>query len=240
MEQCEQREHQIELEVEPQTPTTVAGEGSNIALSADRPLLIRWETVILKQIIVCVLIIFLLWALGKIPRLGTGLVDRFRYVLQYGASKQTEEKLNAFVRQQWQRVYAEVSSWFTLEIKPVLAPAERGIQLTTPVYYCERREVSPQRIRFHVASGSAVYASAAGVITRITAAEKGGWKLHLDHGGGWFSIYYPCPKVYVKLGQWVNPGQELATTGRELFWEITNDGSPVDPRRFVEEQGLWH
>lgn len=240
MEQYEQRDHQIELEGEPQAQTPFAGEGTSVGLSTKRTSLVRWETVILKQIIVCILIIFLLWALGKIPRFGTALVDRFRYVLQYGVSKQTEEKLSAFTREQWQRVYAEVSSWFTFESQPVLAPVERGIQLDTPVYYFERREVTPQRIRFVMPSASSVYASAPGRIKEITTAEKGGWKLHLDHGDGWLSIYYPCPEVHIKLGQWVKSGQELATTGRELFWEITNGGYPVDPRRFVEEQGLWY
>ncbi|HBR33864.1 MAG TPA: hypothetical protein DD734_04460 [Firmicutes bacterium] len=242
MERCEERDHQIELEVESvehlEQPSS-AGDGASSAFLQKRSPFAHWETVILKQIMVCILIIFILWALGKVPRIGTGLVDRFRYVLQYGASKETEEKLRAFAHKQWQRVYDEVSSWFTLEIQPVLAPSSRGIQLAAPVYYFERREVSPQRIRFLLTSGSSVYASASGVVTELTAAEKGGWRLQLDHGSGWQSIYYPCPEVYIKLGQWVNPGQEIAKTGRELFWEITNGGYPVDPRRFIDDQDLW-
>jgi murein DD-endopeptidase MepM/ murein hydrolase activator NlpD len=119
-----------------------------------------------------------------------------------------------------------------------MAPSRRGLQLSSPLFYFERREVYPERIRYLPAPNSVVYASASGMV-RAIPLEKGGWKLDLDHGEGWHSLYYPCPQVYVKTGEWVNPGQEIASTGRELFWEITNGGYPVDPRQFIDEQGIW-
>ena len=238
MEQCEQRTLQVERELTP----GAAGEGENEAFtpqtSAQTSPFDRLETVLLKQILVCIFIIFFLWMIGHIPGVGRGVIDRFRHVLKYGDSKRTEEKITAFAREQWHKVKNEVSSWFAVQFQPVMAPAKRSIQLSSPLFYFERREVYPDRIRFLPAPNSVVYASASGVV-RVIALEKGGWKLALDHGEGWHSLYYPCPQVYVKTGEWVNPGQEIASTGREFFWEVTNDGLPVDPRLFIEEQGLW-
>ncbi len=238
MDRSEQTENQIELDSQPLDQLPVFTEEERKALSNRTFPFLQWERVLLKQVLVCTMIIFLLWLIGKVPRIGPGLVDRFRYVLKYGENSRTEEKLAAFAREQWQIVKNEVSSWFSVELQPVLAPSGRRIQLNAPIYYFEEREIYPQRIRYLLASGSSVYASMSGVITEITG-EKGGWKLKLDHGEGWHSIYYPCPQVYVKVGQWVNPGQEIARTGREFFWEITNGGYPVDPRPFIEEAGLW-
>lgn len=238
MERCEQREKQVEKEYDIPMSPAATGEGESETLSPKTPPFARLETVLLKQIVVCIFIIFFLWAIGKIPRVGTGVVDRFRHVLHYGEAKRTEEKITAFAREQWLKMKSEVSSWFTVQFQPAMAPSRRGLQLSSPLFYFERREVYPERIRYLPAPNSVVYASASGMV-RAIPLEKGGWKLDLDHGEGWHSLYYPCPQVYVKTGEWVNPGQEIASTGRELFWEITNGGYPVDPRQFIDEQGIW-
>lgn len=240
MERCAHWEKQEEKAFQTPLPPTAdtANAGENQGLSPKTSPLARLETILLKQIMVCVFIIFFLWLIGKIPRVGIGLVDRFRHVLQYGEARRTEERITAFAREQWHKVKSEVTSWFTVEFRPVLAPPKRSVQFSSPLFYFERREVYPERIRFLPAPDSVVYASAPGVVRSI-APEKGGWKLALDHGEGWYSLYYPCPQVYVKTGERVNPGQEIARTGREFFWEVTNGGSPVDPRLFIEEQGLW-
>lgn len=240
MERCEQRENQVALSVEPPSPSLVAeqGEGERGAAPPSTSFFVRWETLILKQILVCIFIIFFLWVIGKIPGIGSGMVDRFRHVLKYGESNQTEEKVTAFAREQWGKVKKEVSSWFTVDWQPVMAPAGRRLLLSSPLLHYEQREVYPERIRFLLAPNTVVYASASGVV-RAVSVEKGGWKLDLDHGEGWHSIYYPCARVHVKTGEWVNPGQEIASTGREFFWEITNGGYPVDPRPFIAEEGVW-
>ncbi|HHT48845.1 MAG TPA: M23 family metallopeptidase [Firmicutes bacterium] len=239
MERSEERENQFELDLQAREEPVTEDEEKKGLPNNNFPVL-QWERVLLRQVAVCTLIILLLWLIGKVPRFGPGLVDRFRYVLRYGESNRTEEKLTAFARDQWQKIKDEVSSWFiTAELQPVFAPSSRSIELTAPIYYYEERELSPQRIRFLLSSGSSVYASGSGIITEITG-EKGGWKLCLDHGEGWYSIYYPCPRVYVKVGQWVKHGEEMASTGREFYWEITNSGIPVDPRPFIEEAGSWH
>ncbi|HEY8391913.1 MAG TPA: M23 family metallopeptidase [Capillibacterium sp.] len=238
MELSEQKEIQVELDREAQEQPPDEPEGEPEATLPKNFPFLQWERLLLKQILVCLMILFLLWLTGKIPGIGPGLVDRFRYVLKYGENNRTEEKLTAFARRQWEKVKTEVSSWFRVDVQPVTTPSGRPIQLAAPIYYFEGRQIYPQRIRYLLASSSSVYASTAGVVTEITQ-EKGGWKLKLDHGEGWQSIYYPCPQVFVKLGQWVSPGQEIARTGREFFWEITSGGYPVDPRPFIEEAGLW-
>ncbi|NLM37425.1 MAG: M23 family metallopeptidase [Firmicutes bacterium] len=235
MEHCDQRANGVERELP--CPAD-GGEGESSALTNPTSSFERLEKMILKQIMVCIFIIFLLWVIGNIPGVGDGVIDRFRHVLKYGEAKRTEEKITAFAREHWHKVKNEVSSWFAVQFQPAMAPARRRIQLSSPLFYFEGREVYPDRIRFLTAPNSVLYASAAGIV-RAISPEKGGWKVDLDHGEGWHSLYYPCPQVYVKTGEWVNPGQEIASTGREFFWMVTSGGLPVDPRLFVDEQGLW-
>ena len=72
MERCEQREKQVEKEFDIPMSPAATGEGESETLSPKTPPFARLETVLLKQIVVCIFIIFFLWAIGKI-RVGTGV-----------------------------------------------------------------------------------------------------------------------------------------------------------------------
>ncbi len=200
---------------------------------------LRWDLVILRQIIICILIILLLGLLERIPKIGSVLVDRFRYVLTYGEGHHSQEKLFSLAQQQWEKVKDEVSSWFVIEVKEALAPPGSTVRFVSPIYYFERRDFLPERVRFILPVNSRVYASAPGTVVQISPGTEG-WRLVLEHGTGWNSIYYPCPEVFVTRGQWVNAYQELGSSGRVFFWEVTHYSRPVNPRPLLEhEQGLW-
>lgn len=59
----------------------------------------------------------------------------------------------------------------------------------------------------------------------------------IDHGDGYMSLYGHNQQLYKGVGEQVNAGDEIATTGDsggsnrpELYFEIRKGGKPVDPR----------
>lgn len=63
----------------------------------------------------------------------------------------------------------------------------------------------------------------------------------LDHGGGYMSLYGHNESLLREPGEWVNPGDALATVGDSggharsgLYFEIRHDGRPQDPARWCD------
>ncbi|MCX7556297.1 peptidoglycan DD-metalloendopeptidase family protein [Xanthomonadaceae bacterium JHOS43] len=59
----------------------------------------------------------------------------------------------------------------------------------------------------------------------------------LDHGEGWMSLYAQNDSLHRDVGDWVNPGDTLASAGSSggqahaaLYFELRRNGRPVDPR----------
>lgn len=229
----------LEVETDAQGEEFGALGGESVPETKDEDTSLRWELVILRQILICILVIILLGLVERIPKIGSGMVDRFRYVLTYGETQTSQQKFYSFAQKQWEKVKAEVSSWFTIEVQEALAPPGSAVRFASPLYYFEQRDFLPQRVRFVIPVNSRIYASAPGTVLEIMAGNEG-WRIRVDHGTGWNSIYYPCPHVFVTRGQWVKAYQELGSTGRVFFWEVTQHSQPVNPRPFLDSnQGLW-
>lgn len=67
-----------------------------------------------------------------------------------------------------------------------------------------------------------------------------GMLLILDHGDGIMSLYGHNEKLLRRVGTWVSPGDVIATAGQSggveregLYFEIRQNGQPVDPARWV-------
>jgi murein DD-endopeptidase MepM/ murein hydrolase activator NlpD len=89
---------------------------------------------------------------------------------------------------------------------------------------------------FGVDEGTAVYASASGVVTFAAAMPIRGNSVIIDHGAGVFSGYHHLSSVAVAVGQNVAQGQLIAhsgmsglATGPHLHWEVVVHGVSVDP-----------
>lgn len=59
----------------------------------------------------------------------------------------------------------------------------------------------------------------------------------LDHGEGWMSLYAQNDSLHRDVGDWVSPGDTLASAGSSggqsraaLYFELRRNGRPVDPR----------
>ncbi len=84
-----------------------------------------------------------------------------------------------------------------------------------------------------------VMAVAAGTVFQINKTT-GGWRVELNHGSGWNSVYQPIAQVQIQPGQSLKAGQIIGRIGifendgkGKLFFEIKHNGQPVDPRSVI-------
>jgi murein DD-endopeptidase MepM/ murein hydrolase activator NlpD len=93
---------------------------------------------------------------------------------------------------------------------------------------------------FSASTGTPVYASGNGVVTRADANSSGyGRHIRIDHGFNYVSLYAHLSKYNVEKGQTVKRGDVIGyvgSTGRSvaphLHYEILKDGEKINPRNF--------
>jgi septal ring factor EnvC (AmiA/AmiB activator) len=87
--------------------------------------------------------------------------------------------------------------------------------------------------------GTAVHAVAYGRVAWADFMRGFGELVIVDHGDGYMSLYGNNEAALVEAGDWVKPGQAIATVGRGqqqagAYFEIRKDGKPVDPRAWLK------
>lgn len=90
-------------------------------------------------------------------------------------------------------------------------------------------------------SGTAVYASAAGTVTKAVYNSTGyGYHLIISHGGGVETLYGHNSKLHVKVGDWVEQGQLIAAVGRtgratgpHCHFEVRINGKYMNPANYI-------
>ena len=90
-------------------------------------------------------------------------------------------------------------------------------------------------------TGTAVYASAAGTVTKAVYNSTGyGYHLIISHGGGVETLYAHNSKMYVKVGDWVEQGQLIAAVGRtgratgpHVHFEVRINGKYMNPANYI-------
>jgi murein DD-endopeptidase MepM/ murein hydrolase activator NlpD len=88
--------------------------------------------------------------------------------------------------------------------------------------------------------GTAVRATAAGVIGFAGTSGRWGRMVVVDHEGGWQTRYAHLKRIKVDRGQTLTSGDVIGTVGKSgnatgfhLHYEVLKDGTPVDPRPFL-------
>lgn len=90
-------------------------------------------------------------------------------------------------------------------------------------------------------AGTAVRAVAYGRVAWADFMRGYGILVIIDHGGGWMSLYGGNESASVEVGDWVKPGQRIATVGRDpeqggAWFGLRHDGTPVDPQGWFAER----
>ncbi|MGH8283495.1 MAG: peptidoglycan DD-metalloendopeptidase family protein [Gammaproteobacteria bacterium] len=94
-------------------------------------------------------------------------------------------------------------------------------------------------------AGSPVLAPATGVVADVGHYYFCGHTLTINLGQGLYSVYCHMDKIDVKRGQVVKPGEMVGTigatgrtTGPNLHWTVSLNGTPVDPHAFIPASAI--
>ena len=89
-------------------------------------------------------------------------------------------------------------------------------------------------------TGTPVYTTADGVVSRAETAAGYGKLVVIDHGYGYRTYYGHNSKIYVKVGQRVKRGDKITavgntgtSTGSHLHYEVRMNGVPLNPHKFI-------
>ena len=90
--------------------------------------------------------------------------------------------------------------------------------------------------------GTPIYAADNGTVTYAEFNNGGyGYMVKIDHGNGLETYYAHCSELLVEEGQIVAKDDLIAkvgntgrSTGPHLHFEVRQDGTPVDPMRFID------
>lgn len=92
------------------------------------------------------------------------------------------------------------------------------------------------------AVGTPIYAAKGGTVKVSSNGWNGGYGNYIviDHGDGTETRYAHCSRLTVSVGTTVQAGQAIAeigstgnSTGPHLHFEIRENGTPVDPRKYI-------
>ncbi|MDR2252725.1 MAG: peptidoglycan DD-metalloendopeptidase family protein [Bifidobacteriaceae bacterium] len=96
--------------------------------------------------------------------------------------------------------------------------------------------------------GRPIYAAHDGVVTRVYCDSGGNWTIEIDHGGSVFTRYLHMDGlggILVREGDNVVAGEQIArtgssgqSTGPHLHFEVSVNGSTVDPVPFLKNHGV--
>lgn len=89
-------------------------------------------------------------------------------------------------------------------------------------------------------TGTAVIATADGIVSSVKTEPGYGKVVTVDHGYGYRTIYGHNSRIYVKVGQRVRRGDRIAavgntgrSTGSHVHYEIRLNGVPVNPHKYL-------
>ena len=93
---------------------------------------------------------------------------------------------------------------------------------------------------FAAPTGTPIYAAAGGTVTSAGYSGNAGNLIIINHGNGLQTYYMHCHQIYVRAGQKVSKGQNIAivgttgnSTGPHLHFQVMFGGTPVNPQNYL-------
>ena len=119
--------------------------------------------------------------------------------------------------------YSRISSYFGYREQPLAGAStnHKGMDFAAP-------------------TGTPIYAAAGGTVVSAGYSGKAGNLIVINHGNGLSTYYMHCHKIYVRAGQKVSKGQNIAivgttgnSTGPHLHFQVMSGGVPVNPLKYL-------
>jgi murein DD-endopeptidase MepM/ murein hydrolase activator NlpD len=138
-----------------------------------------------------------------------------------------------------------LQSQLTRSVQPSVDPVSSGMSSSS-----FGRRIDPftglsamhEGVDFMVPQGTAIHASAGGVVAYAALHPQYGNMVEIDHGNDIITRYAHASKLLVKQGQVVRRGDEIAevgstgrSTGNHLHFEVRYKGSAQNPVLFVQK-----
>lgn len=93
---------------------------------------------------------------------------------------------------------------------------------------------------FHATEGALVVATASGTVSEILEDAENGYKVTIDHGNGYVTVYQNTESPKVKLGENVMQGMTVFVVDKsslELKYQVMKDDSYISPMEIMEIEG---
>ena len=128
---------------------------------------------------------------------------------------------------------------------PVAMPVKSAFRFTSPFGYRKDPKGAGRRMHagvdFAGARGSAIYATADGVVSHAGWQSGYGRLVKIKHAFGIETRYAHNSKIRVKVGQRVSRGDRISdmgatgrVTGTHLHYEVRLNGTPVNPMTYIK------
>ncbi|WP_430811718.1 MULTISPECIES: M23 family metallopeptidase [unclassified Carboxylicivirga] len=199
---------------------------------------------------------------NSIRRAGFGGVNRYRHLEDMDNASlviSTAKRLDVVMKQ----LYVQSTSFDEvinlamrkeemLRCTPAIMPiANKDLKRTAsgwgwrihPIYKVKKFH---EGMDFSAPKGTDIYATADGVVSKITRQKTGyGNRIEIDHGFGYTTLYAHLTKFNVRKGQRVNRGDVIGFVGNtggstapHLHYEVHVKGRKVNPQHYYFQEDL--
>lgn len=124
-------------------------------------------------------------------------------------------------------------------VAPRLTPPLAGLTVAAPF----DKGLGHKGVDYRAEPGEAVFAAADGTVSEAGWEGVYGYRVVLDHGDGFQTLYAHCRELAVAVGDAVAAGQRIASAGSTgnaagpcLHFEVRLNGEPVEPPAFSFEE----
>ncbi len=117
--------------------------------------------------------------------------------------------------------------------KPTLLPLTGAASI-------EEAEGNEPACIFYAADGALIVATANGVVSELIEEPEQGYKVVIDHGNGYMTVYYNQGEPKVKVGDEIRQGATLfviEAVNTKLTYRISMDGVYVNPMTIMQISG---
>lgn len=167
---------------------------------------------------------------------NNGSIDIEELKKQISASMAAVSEIKEYLAKQKDAYVATPEGW------PVEGRISSGFGMREhPLYHTEKFHSG---VDLSVPTGTAVKATASGIVSFASWSPGNGNIVVLEHGQGFSTVYAHNSRNRVRVGQTVRRGELIAeagstgvATGSHVHYEVWKNGKCVDPATFGEKKG---